>query len=171
MIYFLSAPELNRVKIGVTETGRERFADLQCGSPTRLYLLAQIEGGYALESKLHRATKSRVIGEWFDLTPRLLCLIADLIERPQRAEAIVARYLDQPRVDWSDTEPPVVATAGMFVTKHGSKLTQQITGCTEMAVGNWRRGQRVPKAMHIGEMLRHDMKLWEAVFGPLEPMA
>jgi hypothetical protein len=52
---------------------------LQCGSPTKLRLLATIEdkSGGALEAFLHaQFAKSRRHGEWFDTSPDLMAYIA-----------------------------------------------------------------------------------------------
>ncbi len=68
-VYFMEAEtagDIRAVKIGVAGNPRSRVRDLQCGSPTRIHLLAFVQGDERLERKLH-ATFAPVAlrGEWF----------------------------------------------------------------------------------------------------------
>ncbi|MFF9436832.1 GIY-YIG nuclease family protein [Streptomyces sp. NPDC014735] len=58
------------MKIGRSRNPQRRLAHLQIGSPARLSLLAQFEGGASLERALHRHLHDqREHGEWFSLGP------------------------------------------------------------------------------------------------------
>ena len=67
-VYFVSAPELGRVKIGFAADPRTRLGKLRADSPTRLVLLAVIDGDVETEKDLHsRFSNFRLHGEWFTL--------------------------------------------------------------------------------------------------------
>lgn len=66
------------VKIGHStyEGVTRRLAELQCGNPEHLQVLALFEGGLWLEQTLHEYFQgARIRGEWFELVPeiRRLC--------------------------------------------------------------------------------------------------
>lgn len=68
-VYFIeaeTAANVRAVKIGVAGNPNARARDLQCGSPTRLHLLAYVPGDEALERKLHATFEPVALrGEWF----------------------------------------------------------------------------------------------------------
>lgn len=67
-VYFVWAPAVDLVKIGVTSIHpTRRFSDLQQQSPVQLYPIAIIPGaGVAEEREIHRQlADGRVRGEWF----------------------------------------------------------------------------------------------------------
>lgn len=72
-VYFVVCADLNRCKIGFTSGKVEkRIKNLQTGSPSQLALLVAHPGSTETERALHeRFANSRVVGEWFDLTPEL----------------------------------------------------------------------------------------------------
>lgn len=69
MIYFITAREIGRVKIGVSKHPHKRLRQLQMGCPpAKLKLEAVCEGDQAFEKELHRIFGPfRRHGEWFDL--------------------------------------------------------------------------------------------------------
>jgi hypothetical protein len=74
-VYFITAPEVGRVKIGLTTgyPGR-RLAALQTGSPCRLHLATYIptDDCQRLEKDLHnKFARYRLYGEWFSLEGEL----------------------------------------------------------------------------------------------------
>ena len=75
MVYFIFSPDDPRclVKIGYTKGNvHRRIEILQCGNPFRLVLIMAIEGGMALEQRLHQLfTDARRHGEWFYPTKAL----------------------------------------------------------------------------------------------------
>lgn len=72
MIYFITAREVGRVKIGRTGNVIARVAAIQSHSPVSVLLERVLEGGADLERELHeRFASDRVLNEWFDLTPRI----------------------------------------------------------------------------------------------------
>lgn len=79
MIYFILAPELNRVKIGLAQKPWERLSKLQTDCPCDVQLVAFIQGDLAAEQALHqRFAQQRVRGEWFNLIGPLLDYVATL---------------------------------------------------------------------------------------------
>lgn len=65
--YALGGPDRDRVKIGRSNTPKQRLQDLQSGSPVPLAILWQAEGGAALERHLHNHFAARRLhGEWFN---------------------------------------------------------------------------------------------------------
>ena len=65
-VYFIHAPEVGRVKIGVTTDIEGRMASMQTGSPVRLRLVKLIRGDRNLEQRLHHLFDAkRIEGEWF----------------------------------------------------------------------------------------------------------
>ncbi|MEU2135057.1 GIY-YIG nuclease family protein [Streptomyces sp. NPDC018352] len=66
-VYLVGAVEARPVKIGTASNVAARLRDLQCGSPVRLHVMWQTQGGRDLEQALHqRFSDYRVHGEWFD---------------------------------------------------------------------------------------------------------
>lgn len=72
-VYFVVCVDLGRCKIGFTSGKVEkRIKSLQTGSPSQLVLLVAHPGSTESERALHeRFASSRVVGEWFDITPEL----------------------------------------------------------------------------------------------------
>lgn len=68
-VYFLLAPELDRVKIGTTTDIERRMAEIGLWSPCALEIALVIPGSYATEFSMHRAFgRFRLHGEWFDIS-------------------------------------------------------------------------------------------------------
>jgi hypothetical protein len=84
MIYFATAREFNRVKIGYTAgSGKSRLPFLQTGCPTKVVIEAETEGGREVESALHQAFAPwRKQGEWFELSPVIELAMEFLREEP-----------------------------------------------------------------------------------------
>lgn len=65
-IYFLLAPNLNRVKIGYATKLKQRIGNLQVGCPDKLKLVLALQGKCYWETALHAMFADlRVTGEWF----------------------------------------------------------------------------------------------------------
>lgn len=76
-VYFIAAPSVRRVKIGVT-IGHpdERFAAILTGCPVPLEKLGIVLGGIGVERKLHRRFADlRVQGEWFAFKGKLRAFV------------------------------------------------------------------------------------------------
>lgn len=103
-VYVIQSEQGGPVKIGKAKNPRERIATLQTASPYPLRLLHVLPGGRPLERQLHeRLAPFRLRGEWFDLDPKvleLLALIADVAERAIRLgtkpSEIVALFIETP---------------------------------------------------------------------------
>jgi hypothetical protein len=71
-VYFISARELDMVKIGYAFDPIARLRHLQTACPIQLTLEGAIPGGFDKEQELHgRYVRARVRGEWFKLTPSI----------------------------------------------------------------------------------------------------
>jgi hypothetical protein len=66
-VYFVQALDGDgHIKIGTAKDVAARIADLQVATPFRLELIGKVEGGRALEQKLHRKLEKFCVGgEWF----------------------------------------------------------------------------------------------------------
>lgn len=83
-VYFISARELDLVKIGYSFNPVHRYNHLRMFSPVELTLEGAIPGDFTKERELHRKfSLARVRGEWFKLTPTLQAEIDDST-RPER---------------------------------------------------------------------------------------
>jgi len=82
-VYLIYAPEVDRVKIGHTQSPLKRKAEIEVGSPCKLHLAVVIpRSTREVEQDLHSTYSSwRLHGEWFDrgrdiighLTGRRVC--------------------------------------------------------------------------------------------------
>lgn len=83
-VYFISARELDLVKIGYAFDPVRRFHHLRTFSPVELTLEGAIPGGRNKERELHRRfALARARGEWFRLTPGIQAEI-DASTRPAK---------------------------------------------------------------------------------------
>jgi hypothetical protein len=66
-VYFLEAPEVNRIKIGCAGDPESRAAQISTACPVDVSLLGYIEGDFAREAELHQIfAHLRKRGEWFE---------------------------------------------------------------------------------------------------------
>lgn len=78
-VYFVGIEPDGPIKIGFTSNITERMRDLQIASPYPLTLLATLRGGSALERVIHESlSDTRLSGEWFERSDRLLSFISDI---------------------------------------------------------------------------------------------
>jgi hypothetical protein len=71
-IYAISAPELGRIKFGMTKDIGKRFASLQTASPAELTLLGHVWMPHDAEAEIFEFLKDdRLHGEWFMATNRV----------------------------------------------------------------------------------------------------
>jgi hypothetical protein len=90
-VYFISARELDLVKIGYAYNPLHRFNHLRTFSPVELTLEGAIPGTRTKERELHkRFALARVRGEWFKLTPGLRAEI-DNSSRPEEFTRIAVK--------------------------------------------------------------------------------
>lgn len=79
MIYFVTARESGRVKIGFSLDARKRFSKIKTDSPVELTLERVCEGSVEDEQSLHaRFAAHRIAGEWFALSPEIEAHMATL---------------------------------------------------------------------------------------------
>lgn len=71
-IYFVLAPEVNRIKIGFSVKPNERYKALKTSSPVKLILLGFINGTQQEEKMLHeKFSKYRFNLEWFEYSDKI----------------------------------------------------------------------------------------------------
>jgi hypothetical protein len=79
VIYFITARDVGRVKIGHAANPQARIVAVQTHSPVPLELERVCDGGLREEADLHALFASaRVRGEWFTLTPEIETHMATL---------------------------------------------------------------------------------------------
>ena len=79
MIYFVTARDIARVKIGYSTNPARRLSKLQSDSPVKLVLERVIDGEVSDELALHDLFAGhRLSGEWFNLTPEIEAHMAEL---------------------------------------------------------------------------------------------
>jgi hypothetical protein len=76
MVYFIHDDVATAIKIGYSTNVKQRLADLQTSSSTKLVLLGVMPGSMNDERRLH-AKFERLHGEWFRVTPELLEFIRE----------------------------------------------------------------------------------------------
>jgi hypothetical protein len=81
-VYFAQAGTNGPIKIGTSRNLTRRIAAMQMYSPHGIRLLATEPGGVEAERAYHhRFNSAALAGEWFQPTPELLALIAQIVER------------------------------------------------------------------------------------------
>lgn len=71
-IYFLDAPDVNRIKIGTGVCPEDRLQAIRLMCPVPTKLIGLMVGGRQEEARLHaRYADLRRHGEWFEGTPEL----------------------------------------------------------------------------------------------------
>lgn len=72
-VYFLHAPSVHLVKIGVSGDPERRFSEIGLISPVPVVVWAVVDGGHDVEADYHRRfSHLRHHGEWFHATAELL---------------------------------------------------------------------------------------------------
>ena len=88
MIYFVTARDIGRVKIGYSANPRNRLVGLQTGCPVRLVMERVMHGYEVDEADLHsRFAPHRLNGEWFSLAAEIEALMANL-PAPEWSKAV-----------------------------------------------------------------------------------
>lgn len=95
MIYFITAREIGRVKIGFSEEPRSRFMKMRTDSPIQLALERICDGTVHDERELHtRFAQHRSAGEWFNLAPEIEAFMGTLpLYKSARREKSLAQLL------------------------------------------------------------------------------
>ena len=127
VVYFVAAPEVNRVKIGRSRDAGVRFGTLQQASPSELTLLGVIPDGNR-EREIHeRFGSCRVRGEWFILTPELADFIkrnTELYRPPQPAPADPPdAFIDIDPADCPLPQAAIEAIAGLLLDAVDTEAT------------------------------------------------
>lgn len=88
-VYFIQSGAA--IKIGVSTSVKQRLASLQTSSPTKLVLLATVEGAREDEARLHRRfANERIAGEWFRSDGTLQAFVSSLASMtPGEARAAI----------------------------------------------------------------------------------
>jgi len=98
MIYFATARDIGRFKIGYARDPQKRIEALQTGCPAKLEIECVVEGGYDLEAKLHQVfRKYRTHGEWFELN-EIVDMALDWLKSGEAVPENIAEYVFEWRV-------------------------------------------------------------------------
>lgn len=104
-VYFVLAPEVGRVKIGVTNAHAKRLAALQTSSPVQLEMLGWVEGDPQREKTYHkRFAEWRVRGEWFEYAPEVAQGIAALLTLEKERQEVEVSIAEARRQLWAAVE-------------------------------------------------------------------
>ena len=111
-VYFISEPNLERIKIGFSADPKSRLQQLQTGTPYELTLMGVVDGSLSLERHLHDTLADyRVKGEWFTAAPEVRffinCLLAQ--QKWSVASVSVAKKIKTPKT--IITTPPELPTS------------------------------------------------------------
>lgn len=174
MIYFISAPEVRRIKIGYSTNWQDRFLAIMTASPVDLDVLVVSEGTWHQEQTLHRVFPGRFRGEWFNETPELLAFCYLLKRAPEdRRQSIIAEVVEDYRVanvvvpiKFNEPGERKILTACMrsFIHKHGTEKTKEISGCGEQIIRNWRKGINAASPLFLTRLLRFDREPFQPYF-------
>ena len=99
MIYFITARDVGRVKIGYSHRPDSRITNLNTGSPVALTLERVCDGDFETERALHtRFAAHRHLGEWFVLSDEIEAHMATLpspirLVRPKSMNKILIEAL------------------------------------------------------------------------------
>ena len=118
MIYFITAREIGRVKIGFSDEPRSRFIKMRTDSPVPLALERICDGDLLDEFALHRRFQSdRLSGEWFKLSAAILAHMDTLPEFKRKPRKITGTPLG----DW-------IAREGLTLSQFAERVgTTQAT--------------------------------------------
>lgn len=87
-VYFITAREVGKVKIGCAYEPFRRLNHMQSCCPVDLVLEAVFKGAYKEEKEYHRQfAEHRARGEWFNLCPEIEALIAT-VAPPKRPVSV-----------------------------------------------------------------------------------
>lgn len=91
MIYAIRPGERKKVKIGYSSVdGEFRLRQMQTGSIDRLRLMTECWGTRNLEKRIHEHLRmDKVVGEWFDLSPRTEELLKGMAMGPEGAYLVI----------------------------------------------------------------------------------
>ncbi len=123
-VYFITARDLNMVKIGHGADPHRRRHSLQIGCPSKLRVEALVAGGVEAERVFHRRfSMHRVRGEWFSLSPEIETVIA----------AFPCRCVPRQRKHPARTPNQVIDAMG------GTTAVSRLTKAPTSTVHSWRK--------------------------------
>jgi hypothetical protein len=141
-VYIIGHDGSNVVKIGKADDVAERLAFIQRMSPLKLRVLTQFDGGFELETALHRRFKHlRLHGEWFDFGQR------DAVAAVTSAVGeIVTQWALEREPDlrlWNEEDEPSGAGQAVCATTRSSRIPPRAPMARPM---NPQRVQRIAEA-------------------------
>jgi hypothetical protein len=146
MIYFITARELGRVKIGYSAEPRGRFVKMRTDSPVPLVLERVTEGEFANERALHaRFSESRLDGEWFTLSPEIEDHMAALPQASSpesygRPKGQIAALMDALKCSYSyaskmlNGHRPITIPVALRVFRQSGVLVGPLSDATETEI-------------------------------------
>lgn len=94
-LYFIEAPAVNAMKIGITSDLDQRIASIQHALPIEIAVAATVMGTARQEHALHlRFARIRMRGDWFVITDELRAFVGALKQMDERS---VSRVLSRMR--------------------------------------------------------------------------
>jgi len=97
-VYFIYAPEIERVKIGFSGNALKRFEQVKHWVPVSIVLLGTVDGPRFLETQLHQlCADHQANGEWFHMSPFVRDVIDQLLAGSFDREALPKKA----RAAWS----------------------------------------------------------------------
>lgn len=124
MIYFITAREIGRVKIGYSAEPRSRFIKMRTDSPVPLELERICDGTLSDERILHaQFAHWRCEGEWFELSPAIEAHMETLALIGRKARKIEG----SPLGDWIAAN---CLTLGAFAAQIGSTQVSMSRICS-----------------------------------------
>ena len=142
MIYFITARDIGRVKIGYSAAPHKRFSKVQSDSPVNLTLERVCAGCESAEARLHvRFSEHRLGGEWFALAPEIEEHMATLPE-PIAPRTISKIALSGPLGKW-------IAHNG-----HTVESFADLIGTSKATISRVCNGKNEPSAKLLRDIVR-----------------
>jgi hypothetical protein len=171
-VYLIGSEASSLVKIGRSTDVPGRLGALQSGSPVKLSVIWQTEGGAELEAALHRHfSASRSHGEWFafpdgDAIERVQRGISEIrAEAERRAEALrAARKARKIKQVWKEARQYRRRQAQRRRERSLAQRYQRLTGPCSTSTAGGTRTPRCPDTRDgftVGDVVKICRKGWE----------
>jgi hypothetical protein len=131
IVYVLHAPEVRKIKIGVTDNLDRRFAEIQAMSPAMLEIIRRVDDlNMAVEQDVHELCRGHLShGEWFheDALPQFDRWVSIVFAAASEVARMLVRYAsDSELVDIrnklivADAKVVAVALSNLLDRRYGS---------------------------------------------------
>jgi hypothetical protein len=142
VIYFITARDIGRVKIGYSAAPHKRFSKVQSDSPVPLKLERVCAGCESAEARLHMLfSEHRLGGEWFTLAPEIEAHM-EALEQPIAPRTISKIALAGPLGNW-------IAHNG-----HTVESFADLIGTSKATISRVCNGKNEPSAKLLRDIVR-----------------